>query len=333
MNEDQVTALLDRLASRVEACPARVDEVTLAGARRRRWRRGAHVCGAAILVLGLAGGGLFIQGQVSHDRLSTPATQPTGHTQQLLHRWRAVELGGRHLTAARPGVHLPLNLTFSRSAHGIIWNATDGCMAWTGRTRVGVDWSFSSWDESSTLDGCGYGAGNGFTVIDAVTRATRITLSGDQRLTFYDAVGRQLGVFLLFPYQTAPGPGSMPGRVPTEADLLGGWRPALLGQGRWASVPHLYPGQWLAFDHSSGGLRWHGEDGCNSVAGRARLGATGTFSTSGFSTTLVACGEPGGRPPYTETNVMLHATQVRLVDHRLAFYRGDMRLGLFVRGK
>jgi hypothetical protein len=172
-----------------------------------------------------------------------------------------------------------------------------------------------------------------FSEVDAVLHAAYVRLVG-HRLALYDDSRIRLGIFSRIYITTPTNPEvRLPGRVPSEADLIGAWRPALLGDGPWAAIPDLYPGQWLAFDTQSGGLRWHGEDGCNSVGGRASLGATGSFSTTGFDSTLVGCLGPGGKPTYTEANVMLHASQVRLVGHGLAFYHGGTRLGLFVRGK
>ncbi len=330
MNEDQITTLLDRLASQVDVAPPLVERVADTGRRRLRWRHGIQVASTAAVVAALAGGGVVLQQERAADGLATNQA-PTVNA--LVGTWTPTMLAGNPTPpeglSARP-------ITFSREqgATGqLSWSGNDGCPRVVGPVRLGANGAFHASVGSTISTQClGVRGSLPFSSVSAVTGASHVRIAAG-RLMLTSPSDTTLGIFVRSrPTEPSPGPSLVPGRAPTEADLLGTWRPALLGAGPWPAIPDLYPGQWLTFDNT-GGIRWHGEDGCNSVAGRARLGADGSFTTSDVSTTLVGCIGPGGKPPYTELDVMLHATRVRLVDHGLAFYRGGTRLGLFLPGK
>ncbi len=335
MNEDQVTTLLDRLGQDITVAPAPVDAVTDTGRRRLRRRHGFQVVSTAAAVVVLVAGGLVLQQQLVADRPATtnqaPVVAPS--IEDLVGQWTPIMLAGNPRPPEGRSAE-PITFALARGTGRLTWNANDGCLQVGGPVRLGPEGAFHASVRYRTELHClGIRGSLPLTQASAFTLASRVQIhNGTLRLT--SDSGSRLGVFVSDQApQQPPGPTLTTGRVPTEADLTGAWRPIELGPGPWATVPDPYPGQWLAFDNVGGTLRWHGEDGCNSVGGRARLGATGSFATSGLYSTLVGCSGPGGKPPHTEVNVMLNATAVRLVDHGLAFYQGDTRLGLFVRGK
>jgi hypothetical protein len=333
MNEDQVTALLDRLANRVEVSSPPEQQVAGKGRKRLRRRRGAELVGVVAALSAMSIGGFALRlnpnPNMTSPSVATLSTTMPGRAPtkaELRGSWRPVWLSGFAIGLSSdpyPGQ----TLYFGNRPNGFGWQGTDGCTGWGGQVHLGEQGAFATSDNAHTRVRC-QTAG---TEVEAVLKAAYIRLAGG-RLELYDRSHARLGVFVRF-YPTEPPPGPNPiGTVPTEADLVGAWHPAELGQGPWAAVPNLYAGQWLVFDNRNGGLHWEGEDGCNSVSGQARVDSAGSFSTSGFASTLVACTGRAGKPRYTEVDAILHANQVRLVGKGLAFYDGATRIGLFVRG-
>jgi hypothetical protein len=120
----------------------------------------------------------------------------------------------------------------------------------------------------------------------------------------------------------------LPDLSPTEADLLGRWRPVvLLGN----DVRTLRP--LVAFERTQSGLGWSGYDGCNWGTGQVDLREGGVFSTSHNESTLRGCTAPGAdEGTFVTFQVLERATRIRLQEGRLSFYNNDnTRLGTFIR--
>jgi hypothetical protein len=166
--------------------------------------------------------------------------------------------------------------------------------------------------------------------VDAVLDAVQVRLVGG-RLALYNSASTRLGLFARsqefsqLPEQAF----RLPGRVPTEADVVGNWlgpiedgadqAPPPFGVGTLKTV--------MTFEHhdvvvtlpNATSLSWYGYDGCNWGGGFVHLAADGSFRTSGNGSTLRGCLRPG-RSPVTAVDLVKQARLVRLIDGRLQFY-------------
>ena len=121
-------------------------------------------------------------------------------------------------------------------------------------------------------------------------------------------------------------------RTPTRSDLIGAWEPISV-RGEDASSFQRTRGTrpLLTFDEYTFGLGWRAFNGCQWESGRARLDASGGFSTSHRGSDLNGCIGPEGHHIAT-ADVVSGANRLGLSGMRLRFYdsRGGL-LGLFVR--
>jgi hypothetical protein len=136
---------------------------------------------------------------------------------------------------------------------------------------------------------------------------------------------------------TATSASPLPGRVPSEADIMGSWRAVTL-LGQQVSIGADAPA-WadddltLQFSRMEGQL-WDGiSPNCNTGAARVRLGPSGQFSTFRGAVTARLCTAPGYvAPTVTVDEALAKAALVRLDgDKLLLFDRSGSPVAVFQR--
>lgn len=323
MNDDQVTALLERLVRGVDVPQAPVASVSADGRRRlhrRRWTLAGTAAGVAIA---LAVAGVVVDRAV----LTNANPGPASLRGSLIGAWRPVRLDGQPVNESD-------TLRFSLSHNRLAWTAHQGCNLGGGFAAVGPAGRFRITQATVTQMGC-VSTGVAYTPFDAVTHARHVGVAG-QRLTLWAATGRELGVFLRAGTPLNPAiRARLPGRVPNAAELAGRWHwvtatpPKDPGSTHDTTVMTLsrhsmsHPHVVLKKDE----LSWEAEVGCNNFAsGVLVINPEGEVTTAQVSDSGFLCGIG---PPPGQTfipTVVLQAAWVRLVDGRLDFFNQDGHL-------
>lgn len=253
------------------------------------------------------------------------STSPSGRAvpteDDLLGHWRAVgELEEQLYNAGFSG--RSIELSFSQSDERFEWESNDGCNSLAGRFEVSADGEFSTSHVIQSDMACPSVERDVVTVPDVITKASQVRfVDGELRLYEEDSL---LATFVR-------GRGTTETlQVVTEVDLLGRWRAVgvlarELREG--LSEPRFLI---LSFGQRDRQFWWEGADYCNSSVGWFGLDSDGALSTSPGSYTVRYC------PSYireivTVPEVVMKATQVRLVDGQLRLYEEDSLLAIFVR--
>ena len=199
MNEDQVTALLDRLGRDIEVSDAlRWPPSPSAGRRRLRWRHRAQVGGAAAVVLAIAGGGLVLQQQLTTDGADDKPVA-SGHAIRS-GAGRLVETGHARRQPDPPEDRTakPISFAIARGTGQLTWSGNDGCNRVGGSVQLGQGGAFHASVRFMTQMAClGVHGTLRFSGVSAVKNARHLEISSG-RLQLTSASGTLLGVFVRY---------------------------------------------------------------------------------------------------------------------------------------